>query len=140
MAGYIDFKEDSIPFSNRVFASTMILVTEVARKMATEKELPYVKKLEEIAVEGYFPGLCFDIEKDFPTIEEQKFWAKMFYETAREIFERKIGVHEYYFWQSKRIYLIYGTGNLFVKAVKEIEPRWYPDTRDFREYDEWIGS
>lgn len=137
MAGFIYYKEDTITFNNRQFSSTMRFVTEVAEKMAKENEIEYVKKMKEKTVENYFPGLCIDIGEDIPTIDEKKFWARMFYETAREIFERKIGIHEYYFWQSQRIYQIYGTGDLITKAVREIESRWIPDIRDFRDFDEW---
>ena len=139
MAGFIFYKEHEIVFNNRQFNSTITFVSEVARKMANEHELEYVVKMEKY-VENYYSGMCFDIEEDFPEIGEKKFWASMFYETAREIFERNIGMHEYFFWQTQRIYQIYGTGDLFKKAVKEIEPKWYSDIRDYREFDEWINK
>ncbi|CAL2059211.1 hypothetical protein [Tenacibaculum sp. 190524A05c] len=139
MAGFIYFKEYEVIFNNRQFSSTITFVSEVARKLATENEMKYVKKMEN-NVENYWPGMCLDIETDFPELEERKFWSKMFYETAREIFERKIGVQDYFFWQTQRIYQIYGTGKVFEKAVKEVEPKWMPDIRDYREFDEWTNK
>jgi len=138
MAGFIYYKEDAITYNNRQFSSTMSFVTEVAEKMAKDDEVEYVTKMKEITVTNYFPGLCLDIEEDMPTIEEKKFWAIMFYETAREIFERKIGIHDYYFWQTQRICQIYGTGDLITKVIRKIEPRWIPNIRDFREFDKWV--
>ena len=91
-------------------------------------------------------GFYYDIDMepiskdDFPKIEEQKFWARIFYETAREIFERKVGVHDYLFWQSQRIYQAYGTARLFTMAVRETEPSWSPDIRDYKEFDEIVNK
>jgi len=139
MASFIYFKENEIVFNNSQFRNTITFVSEVARKMATESEIEYVEKMEN-NVENYWPGMSFDIETDFPELNEKKFWTKIFYETAREIFERKIGIQDYYFWQTQRIYQIYGTGNVFEKAVREIEPRWTPDIRDYLEFDEWTKN
>ena len=140
MAGWIDYKEGSIAFNNRQFSSTMRFVTDVAQKMAKGHELSFVHKMKEEMVDNYYPGMCITIEKDFPKIEERKFWARMFFETAREIFERKIGIQDYSFWQSERIYQIYGAGNLFAKAVRDDEPKWIPDIRDYSEFDEWANN
>lgn len=140
MAGWITYKDERVDFNNRQFSSTMSFIVEVAEKIANESEMPFVEKVKDEMVSNYYPGLCIDIEEDFPKIEERKFWAIVFYETAREIFERKIGVQDYSFWQTQRIYQIYGTGDLFVKAVKEVEPSWLPDTRDSREFNDWVKS
>lgn len=136
MAGWISYKDQSIAFNNRQFSSTMNFVVEVAEKIANENEKTYVERVREEMVTYYYPGLCIDIEVDFPKIEERKFWAMIFCETAREIFERKIGNQDYSFWQTQRIYQIYGSGDLFVKAVKDVEPSWFPYTRDHREFDD----
>lgn len=138
MAGWISYKDESMAFNNRQFSSSMSLVVEVAMKMANESEKAFVERGKDEMVTNYYPGLCIDIEKDFPGIEERKFWAIIFRETAREIFDRRIGIHDYSFWQTQRIYQIYGTGDLFVKAVKEVEPSWSPDTRDIREFNDWV--
>ena len=81
-------------------------------------------------LKNYWPGMCFDIETDFPELEEKKFWTRIFYETAREIFKRKIGLQDYFFWQTQRIYQVYGTAKVFEQAVREVEPKWVPDIRD----------
>ena len=140
MASWIDYKDDSITFNNSQFRSTIRFVLEVAHKIANESELHFINKMNKEMVEDYYAGKSIDIETDFPEVEEQKFWAKMFYETAREIFERKIGIHEYFFWQCQRIYQIYGSADLFTKAVRDVEPRWTPNIRDFNEFNEWVNN
>ena len=139
MAGFIFYKDHQIVFNNRQFDNTITFVSQVARKMAKESEMDYVKKMEE-HVEHYWPGMCFDVETDFPDHEEKKFWARMFFETAREIFDRNIGVQDYSFWQTQRIYQIYGSGNVFQKAVREEEPTWTPDITDYREFNDWVEN
>lgn len=136
MAGFIYYKEHEIVFNNSQFRSTITFVSEIARKMATESEIKFVEEMEDY-VENYWAGLSFNIEVDFPELDKKKFWAKIFQETAREIFEKKIGVQDYSFWQTQMIYQIYGVGNIFEMAVREVELRWTPDTRDYREFNEW---
>ena len=138
MAGWITYKDESIAFNNSQFSSSMHLAIEVAEKMANEDEKIFVARMKDKMVTNYYPGVCIDIEGDFPGIEERKFWAMIFHETAREIFNRKIGIQDYSFWQTQRIYQIYGAGNLFVKAVKELEPHWFPQTRDRHEFNDWV--
>lgn len=139
MGGFIYYKDDQVVFNNRQFSGTITFVSKVARQMATKSEMKYVEKMED-NVENYWPGMCFDIETDFPEIEEKKFWTRMFYETAREIFERKIGIQDYSFWQTQRIHQIYATALVFEKAVREVELNWIPDIRDYREFDEWTNK
>ena len=83
----------------------------------------------------FWPGRGIQIEDDFPDIEEQKFWARVFLDTAREIFDRRIGIHEHSFWQAQCIWQAYGAGQLFVDAVRDTDRRWLPDCRDYREFD-----
>jgi hypothetical protein len=137
MAGFIFFKDYEIIFNNRQFHNTITFASEVGRKIALTSELKYVEKMED-HVKNYWPGMMLDIETEFPELNEKKFWTKVFMETAREIFERKIGIQEYFFWQTQRIYQTYGTGIIFEKAVKEIEPKWVPDIKDYREFNEWV--
>lgn len=135
MAGFIYFKNHQIIFNNSQFKSTITFVSKVAREMALESEIKFVEKME-FNVENYWPGMCFDIETDFPELDEKKFWAKIFFETAREIFERNIGIQDYFFWQTQRIYQIYGAGKIFEKAVREVESNWMPNIRDYKEFNE----
>ena len=139
MAGYISFQEHDIVFNNRQFLGSITFAAQLAEKMAVGPEKQYLAKMQDL-VDNYWPGMCLNVEHDFPDIEEKKFWAKIFFETAREVFERKIGRQENLFWQTQRIFQLYGTGNLFEKAVREVEPRWSPDIRDYREFTEWANK
>ncbi len=104
MACEIAFKAHEIPYNNMQFSSMMEFVTEVGEKMASGEESSMVARVKKMIEEEFWSGRGIQIEDDFPNIEEQKFWARVFYDTAREIFERNIGVHDYLFWQSQRIY------------------------------------
>ncbi len=77
MGGFIYFKDHQVIFNNRQFSGTITFVSEVARRMATESEMSYVKRMED-NVENYWPGMCFDIETDFPEIEEKNFGLECF--------------------------------------------------------------
>ena len=135
MACEISFKDQEIQYNNMQFSSTIDFVIETAEKMSSTEDEPMIVRMKRLNNEEFWPGRGIEIETDFPELAERKFWARIFYETARDIFERKIGIHDYNFWQSQRIYQIYGTAGLFEIAVREIEPSWSPDIRDYREFD-----
>lgn len=64
----------------------------------------------------------------------------MFYDTSRAIFDRKIGVHDYSFWQAQAIHQAHATGLLFEYSVRESEPRWSAETIDRREFDRIVNG
>ena len=132
MGCFIVYKDDSIMYNNHQFYSSFKMAIEYANGLEESVVSPYLEKMSELIEYRHH----IQIEKDF-NIDESKFWAKIFHDVARKIFEKKIGVHEYNFWQTSRIFQLYGTGNLFEKAVREVESNWISDSIDNREYEEY---
>ena len=88
----------------------------------------------------FWPGRGIRIEEDFPDPEEQKFWSRIFLDTARAVFDRRVGRHEHAFWQAQCIYQAYATGRLFIEAVRDRVGYWFPDTIDHREFDRVVNK
>ena len=82
----------------------------------------------------FWPGRGIEIETDFPNLEEQKFWCRMFFDTARAIVHGELKDTKYKYWQASTIYLAYATGRLFEYAVQTVEPKWLADTLDRIEF------
>lgn len=136
MASQIAYKDKEVPTNNMQFSSLIDFVIQVGRTTArTSDEERYVDRMNQLYETEFWPGRGIQIEDDFPDVEEQKFWARVFLDTAREIFERRIGVHEHCFWQAQRIWQAYGAGQLFIDAVRDSDRGWLPDSRDYREFD-----
>jgi hypothetical protein len=86
--------------------------------------------MKKLIAEQFWPGRYVEIETDFPDVAERRFWSRVFYGTARRVFDRKIGNHEHSFWQAQLIWQAYGMGHLFQEAVRSTEPRWMPHSID----------
>jgi hypothetical protein len=82
-----------------------------------------------------WPGIGFDLDARYPTIEEKKFWARVFHDVARRIFLRQLGNHEVTHWQSSAIGDAYVTARMLTRAVQEIEQAWHPETENARDAD-----
>lgn len=136
MASQIAYKEKEVPTNNMQFSSLIDLVIQQGRaSLQNTTEERFVDRMCELQESEFWPGRGIQIEDDFPDTEEQKFWARVFLDTARAIFDRQIGIHDHSFWQAQRIWQAYGAGQLFVDAVRDCERRWLPDSRDYREFD-----
>lgn len=136
MASQIAYKDKEVPTNNMQFSSLIDFVIQVGRMTARDAaEERYVDRMSQLQETEFWPGRGIQIEEDFPNVEEQKFWARVFLDTAREIFDRRIGSHEHSFWQAQCIWQAYGAGKLFVAAVRDTDRRWLPDARDYREFD-----
>jgi hypothetical protein len=90
--------------------------------------------------ETFWPGRDMDIEEDFPDVGERKFWSQAFFDTARDIFDRSVGNHEYSFWQAQSIWQAYGVGVLFEESVRDFEPNWFARTRDTVEFHRVVNN
>jgi|GEM_PF-1362906 len=136
MASQIAYKDQEVPTNNMQFSRLIDFVIQVGRTTAKgSAEERYVDRMSQLHETEFWPGRGIQIEDDFPDIEEQKFWARVFLDTAREIFDRRIGIHEHSFWQAQCIWQAYGAGQLFVAAVRDTDRRWLPDSRDYHEFD-----
>ena len=140
MACVIHYKDQNVLANNMQFSSLIEFAIEAGQKTATEgEECRIVGRMIDLRDREFFPGRDLDIEADFPDLNERKFWARIFLNTAREIFDRKVGVHDHSFWQAQRIYQAYGTGLLFEQAARSQEARWVADSIDHREFDRVIN-
>jgi len=113
---------------------------EIAERSASSEERPFVERMKKLRDEHFWPGRGIDIMEDFPVIAEQKFWSRVFLDTSRAIFDRKVGVHQHSFWQAQSIHQAYSTGFLFEKSVKNTEPTWYANTVDRREFNKVVNG
>ena len=135
MGYYLVYKSLKHDMSTSAFGSLIIYTLKVAEEAASPEELQFVARMRHTM---QIPWI--DLEKDMPSVTEQKFWCKMFFETARAIFERKVGSHGQIYWQARMIYLAYGTGIFFQRVVQDQEQRWEPSTVDTREFNRIVNK
>jgi hypothetical protein len=136
MASQIAYKDNEVLTNNMQFSSLIDFVVQIGRETAkTTEEIHFVDRMIHLRDNEFWPGRGIQIEEDFPDLGEQKFWARVFLDTARAIFDRRIGIHEHSFWQAQRIHQAYGSGQLFVQAVRDTERSWLPDSIDYKEFD-----
>jgi hypothetical protein len=137
MASQITFKENHVQLNNIQFSRVIDFGIEIAEQDADAEELPFVKRMKKLRDEEFWPGRGIDIAKDFPETAEQKFWCRIFLNVSRAIFDRRVGVQDYNFWQAQAIHQTHSTGLLFQQAVREIESTWSAVTIDHQEWDDW---
>jgi hypothetical protein len=135
LASDITLKDQYLWVSNRRLSALLAFAIQVgAEASATEAERGWVEKLRTFEDQAW-PGLGLDLEAQFPTVEEKKYWARVFHDVARRIFLRQLGNHEVTYWQSSAIGDAYVTARLLTRAVQEVEHAWHPSTENTREAD-----
>ena len=138
MTCQITFQDREVQLNNRNFSNLIFFVLSVAQSSAQSScskiEISYVERLQEMFDNEFWPGRGIEIETDFPNLEEQKFWCRMFFDTARAIVHGELKDTKYKYWQASTIYLAYATGRLFEYAVQTVEPKWLADTLDRIEF------
>jgi hypothetical protein len=135
MACQISYKDREVLANNIQFSSLVDFAVEVGNLTARdEREQLFVDRMARMQENEFWPGRGIKIEEDFPDIEEQKFWSRVFLDVARAIFDRRIGNHEHSFWQAQCISQAYGTGQIFLYAVRQTDRNWSPDSTDYREF------
>ena len=140
MACQITFKDRWVQLNNRQFGNLVEFAIEVAEASVADSETANVDRMKEMRDERFWPGRGIEIEEDFPDTSERKFWSRVFFDTARAIFERGVGLHEHTYWQAQAIHQAYTTGLLFEFAVRDSEPGWSADTIDRREFDKVVNG
>jgi hypothetical protein len=141
MACTIAYGNQSVPLNNHQFGRLIDLAIDVGRVPRTDaRENQFVDRMIRMQNETFWPGRGIDLERDFPVLEEQKFWARVFLDTARAVFERRVGIHDQAFWQAQCIWQAYGTGILFQNAVRSKEPAWRADSIDNTEFDRVVNG
>ena len=140
MACAISFKQEVVQLNNMQFARLIDFGIEIAERTVSSEERQFVEHMKKMRDESFFPGRGISVEQDFSSVGEQKFWSRIFFEVSRAIFDRKIGVHDHRFWQAQAIHQAHAAGLLFEDAVRAVEPRWFADTLDRREFDKYVNG
>jgi hypothetical protein len=133
MASIISLKNQFIWVSNQQLAALIAFALQVGEQTArSDAERRWVEKLRQFEEQAWL-GIGFDLDERFPTVEEKKFWARVYHDVARHIFLRQLGNHEVTFWQSSAIGDAYVTARMLTRAVQEAENAWHPETENSRE-------
>jgi len=135
MACTITFKQGFVQLNNMQFNRLVDFGIQIAERTARPQEAPFVERMKRLKNEEFWPGRGIDILADFPDRAEQKFWSRVFFDTSRAIFDRRVGQHEHSFWQAQAIHQAHATAILFQEVVRESEPQWSADTLDGSEFD-----
>ena len=129
-----------MPLNNMQFSRLIDFGIEVAEQTASDSEKRFVERMKKLRDEHFFPGRDLHIAEDFQEIPERKFWSRVFLDTSRAIFDRRVGIHAHSFWQAQTIHQAHAIGRLFEDAVRDVEPQWYADTLDRREFDKVVNK
>jgi hypothetical protein len=135
MASAISLKDQFLYVSNKRLSTLIAFALQVGDETAhSDAERDWVKNLLRFE-EGVWPGIEFDLDKQFPDVEEKKFWARVYVDVSHRIFLRQLGNHDVTFWQSSAIGDAYVIARLLTRAVQEAVGVWHPDTENTREGD-----
>ena len=140
MACQITFKHQEVQLNNRQFSRLIEFAIEIAERTVSTENRAFVNRMKELRDTCVWPGRGIEIENDFPELLERKYWCQVFYDVSRAIFERTVGQHDNLFWQAQAIHQSHGTGLIFEHAVRDVEPRWFADTIDRREFDTIVNG
>ena len=140
MACTIVFKKSVVWLNNMQFSRLIALALQAARRSSSADEHKFVERMGQMESEEFWSGRGIDISADFPSVEERKFWARVFLDTARLVFDREVGKHEHHFWQAQTIHQAYGVGLLFQNAARQDDPDWRANTVDTREFDQLMNG
>jgi hypothetical protein len=139
MACQITFREREVQLNNRHFSDLMVLVISVAETSRTNDESGIVDRLRTMNETEFWPGRGIEIETDFPDVNEQKFWCRTFFNTARAIVHGAVGNRDHTYWQAQATHQAYSIAMLFEFAVRTIDPDWRADTLDRIEFDRVVN-
>ena len=129
MSSAFFYKDQFFYVSNAMFSALIDWGLEVGTTEAkSEKERHYVETLRQ-KTETFFPGYDLIIEEDFSELDERKFWARIFFDLAYMIFQRKIGPPDVDFWMYSAIGNAYLLGRMITRSVQEQELAWHPETQ-----------
>jgi hypothetical protein len=139
MACAITYKNQSVQLNNMQFARLIDFSIQVAERTTQPEDCVFVERMKRLNSEEFWPGRGFDIAADFPATDEQKFWCRVFFDTARSIVDRRVGNHEHSFWQAQAIHQAYGTALLFQQVVREANPDWRAPSLDYLEFQKVVN-
>ena len=119
--------------SNKRLSTLLEFGIQVASEGVLAADEPkWLEKLRQFN-DTSWPGIDLDLDGRFPSIEEKKFWARIYSNVARRIFLRQLGNHEMTFWQSSAIGDAYLISRILTHAVQQVEAGWHSDSEDVEE-------
>ena len=125
MTSALKYKDYIFFVANMRFSSLIGLALDVGQTMASNaEEESFCIDLAYKNENKFFNGYSFSIEKEFPQIAQQKFWAKVFHELAQRVFLRQIGNQEIEYWQASFIGDCHLIVRLLLEAIRTHEPGW----------------
>lgn len=137
----ITFKQEILPLNDIQLERLIDFGIWIAEDTAAADERVFIERLKEMRVKTclFMKVHGINIERDFTDIAERKFWSRVFFDTSRAIYARKLGVHEICGWQAQAIHQAYAAGLIFEHAAKETDPQWSASTLDRREFDKCVN-
>jgi len=141
MAHRITFGSEEVRVNNLHFARLFGFAVSVGEgSCRTPADREHVARMKKRVDEEFWPGRDLELETDFPELDERKFWSRVFYDTARAIFERTLGIHDHLFWQAQSISQAFELGHLFEDAVRSVEPQWMALSVDRIEFERVVNK
>jgi hypothetical protein len=130
MTSYIHYRKQGFFVANKRFSALIDFALEFADGTAqSDAERAFVSQFRADAA-SFWNGIDLDLEAQFPTLEQQKFWATCFFDLGRHIFLRKIGNQDVTFWQSSTICDAHLIGRMLTEVVRQVENGWVAETAD----------
>ncbi|KYF73011.1 hypothetical protein BE15_47205 [Sorangium cellulosum] len=128
MSSCISIGEQFIHVSNARLCTIVAFAIEVGSETAsTESERASLATLRSFEA-NLWPGVDLDLDEVFPSLDEKKFWARVFFTVGHRIFLHRLGNHDVTSWQASTIGDTYVMARMLARAVQEIELGWYPET------------
>jgi hypothetical protein len=138
MSSDISYRGQYFWVANRRLSTLIAFALEVGKRtVGSQEEIEFVQRLRQENHEVLFPGCGFDLEERFPSVTAKKFWARVFFDVARDVFLRRLGNHEIDFWQASAICDAVLVARLLTCAVREAEPQWFPHSKDVQAAEEF---
>ncbi len=131
MAGTFSSGTNYIYLSNVRLRVTVEAVVEIAREIAaTDEERNYVSQLEDWWAKNGWPGNGIDLDKQFHSTDEFKFWAQAFETLGWRVFYRKWGNHADETWQVGFIASCHVISRMLTEHVRKRDRSWWPEQGD----------
>jgi hypothetical protein len=140
MASEITLKDQFIWVSNGRLFALLDFAIEVGESLARDgDEREIVARLRRFST-GAYPGITFDLGDRFPTVDERKWWARVFNLVAHRIYLRQLGNQDSQGWQPSAIGDAYVVARMLTRAVQEVENGWHPVVDDPGEAEDFTSG
>jgi hypothetical protein len=130
MSSRINLGDQFLFVANRRLSALVRFACEVGQSVATsDSERAHVDVL--LAFEdAMWPGIGFDLDEVFATLDAKKWWARVFHLVAGRIYRRAIGNQDDQTWQPSTIGDAYVVARMLTHAVQCVEQGWHPSRED----------